>query len=67
MNMNGICRHPPLHPATLLSRRLTRRLTRRLSKLALGACGVALIGWTFMAYLSPDHLVDWLALGSLCS
>jgi len=22
--------------------------------------------WTFMAYLSPDHLVDLLVLGSLC-
>ena len=42
---------------------MSRRLARRALLSAALAAGLALV---FRAWLTPDHLLDWLASASLC-
>lgn len=45
---------------------LTPLRRRTAQALLLLLAGTAVVAWAFPAYLQPDHLIDFLVLGSLC-
>lgn len=47
---------------------MTTRRARAFIKIAfLTIVSAVFLVWIFLAYLSPDHVVDWLVMSSFCT
>lgn len=44
-----------------------RRLRMLMKAAGLTVVTAIVLAWVFLAYLSPNHLIDWLVMNSFCT